>query len=59
VAALGAVSTDDRAALILAAQGYRGTEIARHLGRTELASRALLCRARSRLGAQLTAAGSF
>jgi RNA polymerase sigma-70 factor (ECF subfamily) len=59
VAALGAVSTDDRAALILAAQGYRGTEIAQYLGRTELASRALLCRARGRLGAQLTAVGSF
>jgi RNA polymerase sigma-70 factor (ECF subfamily) len=59
VAALGTVSTDDRAALILAAQGYRGTEIAKYLGRTELASRALLCRARGRLGAQLVAAGAF
>ena len=59
VAALGTVATDDRAALILAAQGYRGNEIARYLGRTELASRALLCRARGRLGAQLTATGAF
>jgi RNA polymerase sigma-70 factor (ECF subfamily) len=59
VAALDSVSTDHRAALILAAQGYRGTEIATYLGRTELASRALLCRARSRLGAQLAAAGAF
>ena len=59
VAALGAVASDDRAALILAAQGYRGTEIASYLGRTELASRALLCRARSRLGARLLAAGAF
>lgn len=59
VTALGNVSTDDRTALILAAQGYRGTEIAKHLGRTELASRALLCRARGRLGAQLTSAGAF
>jgi RNA polymerase sigma factor, sigma-70 family len=59
VAALGALRTDDRSALILAAQGYRGTEIASYLGRTELASRALLCRARGRLGAQLVAAGAF
>ena len=59
VAALSTVATDDRAALILAAQGYRGTEIASYLGRTELASRALLCRARSRLGAHLVATGAF
>jgi RNA polymerase sigma factor (sigma-70 family) len=59
VAALGSVPTADRTALILAAQGYRGTEIAKALGRTELASRALLCRARSRLGAQLAAGGAF
>jgi RNA polymerase sigma-70 factor (ECF subfamily) len=56
VAALGAMPSDDRAALVMAAQGYRGVEIARTLGRTELASRALLCRARGRLGAQLAAA---
>ncbi len=56
IAALDAAPRDDRTALILAAQGYRGVEIARHLGRTELASRALLCRARGRLGAQLAAA---
>jgi RNA polymerase sigma-70 factor (ECF subfamily) len=59
VAALGAAPRDDRTALILAAQGYRGAEIARHLGRTELASRALLCRARGRLGAQLAAAAAM
>jgi len=59
VAALGALPTDDRAAIVMAAQGYRGTEIARHIGRSELASRALLCRARSRLGATLTATGAF
>jgi len=53
VTALRAAPGDDRTALVLAAQGYRGVEIARHLGRTELASRALLCRARGRLGAQL------
>ena len=59
VAALSSAPTDDRAALILAAQGYRGIEIAKYLGRTELASRALLCRARGRLGAQLAASGAF
>jgi RNA polymerase sigma-70 factor (ECF subfamily) len=59
VSALGGLATDDRTAIVLAAQGYRGTEIARALGRTELASRALLCRARGRLGAQLAAAASF
>jgi RNA polymerase sigma-70 factor (ECF subfamily) len=56
IAALGTISTSDRTAIILAAQGYRGTEIASRLGRTEVASRALLCRARSRLGARLAAA---
>lgn len=41
----------DRRAVLLAAVGYRGPEIARLLGRTELATRALLCRARSRMRA--------
>ena len=56
VAALGTLATDDRTVIVLAAQGYRGTEIAARIGRSELASRALLCRARGRLGAQLAAA---
>jgi len=56
VSALGALASDDRTAIVLAAQGYRGTEIAARLGRTEVASRALLCRARGRLGAQLASA---
>jgi RNA polymerase sigma-70 factor (ECF subfamily) len=56
VAALGTLAHDDRTAIVLAAQGYRGPEIARTIGRTELASRALLCRARGRLGAQLATA---
>lgn len=58
VSALGNLATDDRTAIVLAAQGYRGTEIAQALGRTELASRALLCRARGRLGAHLAAAAA-
>ncbi|TMQ10074.1 MAG: sigma-70 family RNA polymerase sigma factor [Deltaproteobacteria bacterium] len=56
VSALGNLATDDRKAIVLAAQGYRGIEIARALGRSELASRALLCRARGRLSAHLAAA---
>jgi RNA polymerase sigma-70 factor (ECF subfamily) len=56
VAALESRTSDDRTVIVLAAQGYRGSEIAARLGRSELASRALLCRARGRLGAQLGAA---
>ena len=33
----------------MAAEGHRNAEIAAQLGRTELATRALLCRARRRL----------
>ncbi len=39
----------DRAALVLAAEGHHNAEIAMQIGRTELATRALLCRARRRL----------
>jgi RNA polymerase sigma-70 factor, ECF subfamily len=49
VAALNEASADDRTAMLLAAQGYRAREIGQHLGRTELATRALICRARGRL----------
>jgi RNA polymerase sigma-70 factor (ECF subfamily) len=38
-----------RTALLLAAQGYSGAEIAQHIGRSELATRSLLCRERRRL----------
>lgn len=51
--ALREASPTDRRAVVLAANGYRGREIAADLGRTELATRALLCRARSRLRARL------
>ena len=54
--ALSLSATDDRAAILLAAQGYRSGEIASRLGRTELASRTLLCRARGRLRARLVLA---
>ncbi len=38
-----------RTAMVLAAHGYTGAEIARHIGRSELATRSLLCRQRRRL----------
>jgi RNA polymerase sigma-70 factor (ECF subfamily) len=51
--ALGSVRPDDRRAMILAAQGFRTSEIGQAIGRTDLATRALLCRARGRLRQQL------
>ena len=44
-----------RAALVLAAHGYSGAEIARRIGRSELATRSILCRTRGRLRAGLAA----
>jgi DNA-directed RNA polymerase specialized sigma24 family protein len=35
--------------MTMAADGFAMREIAQHLGRTELATRALLCRARGRM----------
>ena len=46
---LGHVSADARTALLLAAEGYSGREIASFIGRTELATRVLMCRARQQL----------
>lgn len=40
---------DARAAMLLTAHGYSGAEIARQIGRSELATRSLLCRHRTRL----------
>jgi RNA polymerase sigma-70 factor (ECF subfamily) len=48
-AALGELPVDARTALLLAAHGFSGREIADALGRTELATRSLICRARLRL----------
>ena len=53
--ALAGASADDRVAMVLAAQGFQAREIGAQLGRTELATRALLCRARGRLRTRLTA----
>ena len=44
-----------RAALLLTAQGYSGAEVARRIGRSQLATRSLLCRYRGRLRARLAA----
>ena len=55
-AALSELSETDRTAVMLAAYGYRGPEVARSLRRTESAARTLLCRARSKLRARLATA---
>jgi RNA polymerase sigma-70 factor, ECF subfamily len=55
--AIAAVSGDGRTAVALAAQGYRGGEIAQRLGRTELATRTLLCRSRARMRTLIEASG--
>jgi RNA polymerase sigma factor (sigma-70 family) len=48
-APLSHLTPDARAALLLVALGFTGPEIAVQLGRTPLAIRSLICRARSRL----------
>lgn len=53
---LALLAPDARLALLLAADGYTGAEIAQRIGRSELATRSLLCRNRSRLRAALVAA---
>jgi RNA polymerase sigma factor (sigma-70 family) len=47
--ALATLSAADRVALLMAAHGATGQEIARHLGRSHAATRTLLSRARGRL----------
>jgi RNA polymerase sigma-70 factor (ECF subfamily) len=48
-AALATLGGVDRRALVLASQGYRTMEIARSIGRSDGATRTLLCRARTKL----------
>lgn len=55
--ALDCLPAADRRALVLAAQGYRGPEIAATIGRTPGATRTLLCRARGKVRGRLVLAG--
>jgi RNA polymerase sigma-70 factor (ECF subfamily) len=48
-ASLAQLRPDDRVALLMASHGCSGAEIAAALGRSELATRSVLCRARMRL----------
>jgi RNA polymerase sigma-70 factor, ECF subfamily len=48
-AMLGAIPPDARTCLLMAAEGFTGREIAEAIGRTELATRVLMSRARNRL----------
>ncbi|HET7702058.1 MAG TPA: sigma-70 family RNA polymerase sigma factor [Candidatus Limnocylindrales bacterium] len=54
--ALAATRGPDRDALVMAATGHPTRDIAARLGRTEIATRTLLCRARSRMRSRLLAA---
>lgn len=53
---LAELPADERRALVMAASGYSGREIASAIGRTELATRAMMCRLRSRLRQDLSEA---
>lgn len=52
-AALEVAGADARTGLILSAQGYSGREIAKIIGRSEGATRTLLCRARTTVRREL------
>ncbi len=52
-AVLDGLGSLDRQALVLASHGYRGAEIARYIGRSDVATRTLLCRARARVRARM------
>lgn len=56
---LGRLHPIDRTALLMAAEGYSGAEIARRVGRSENAVRTRMCRARSRLRRELEAPTTF
>lgn len=57
VAALGILTDEARTAMVMAAQGFSGREIAEALGRTETSTRTLMFRARERLRSFLVAEG--
>lgn len=54
-ASLARLKPDGRAALLLAAQGFSGHEIAASLGRSDAATRTMMCRARQQLRQTLEA----
>lgn len=54
---LSCLDRDARAALLLAAEGFSGREIAAAIGRSEVATRMLMCRARVRVRRELATAG--
>ena len=54
---LGGMTGAERHALVLAAYGYPGNEIALAIGRTPGATRTLLCRARARIRDRMVEAG--
>jgi RNA polymerase sigma factor (sigma-70 family) len=56
-AALGACTPAERAALVWAAEGLTGGEIADRLGKSQVAVRTMLCRARGRLRVRLAMDG--
>ena len=56
-AALAILTVEARTALVMAANGFSGREIATSIGRTETATRTLMFRARERLRSFLTAEG--
>jgi DNA-directed RNA polymerase specialized sigma24 family protein len=57
VAALAILNDEARAAVVMAAHGFSGREIAEALGRTETSTRTLMFRARERLRSFLVAEG--
>jgi RNA polymerase sigma factor (sigma-70 family) len=56
---LASLPPAERMAVVLASQGVRGPEIADRIGRTPLATRALLCRARRRMRPLLVEADAW
>jgi RNA polymerase sigma-70 factor (ECF subfamily) len=56
---LAAAPLADRTAIVMAANGHSRREIAARLGRSEVATRALLCRARARIRLELVAADAI
>ena len=56
---LGELGADARTALLMAADGFNGMEIAEAIGRSANATRTLMCRARLQLRHQLESAGSL